>query len=166
MTYLLDTNACIDFIRDLGRTRERMKAKPFREFRISSIVYAELVHRAKSSSNSGEHIPAAFTLVGIKRNALGSERERRLEADALARLRGGFRIDESGEGDHRRVVAADRRCGRETGQARLPRERASNRPRRTPLFATPPDSPKLRTPGSARRTCRNFRNRAATAASW
>ena len=69
MTYLLDTNACIDFIRDLGRTRERMKAKPFREFCLSSIAYAELVHGAKSSSNSGKHIPAAFTLVGIKLRA-------------------------------------------------------------------------------------------------
>jgi len=58
MTYLLDTNACIDFIRDLGRTRERMKAKPFREFCLSSIVYAELVHGAKSSPHSEKHIPA------------------------------------------------------------------------------------------------------------
>lgn len=58
MTYLLDTNACIDFIRDLGRTRERMKAKPFREFCISFVVYAELVHGAKASPNPEKHIPA------------------------------------------------------------------------------------------------------------
>lgn len=58
MTYLLDTNACIDFIRDIGDTRRRMKSKPFGEFCVSSIVYAELMHGAKRSPNSVKHIPA------------------------------------------------------------------------------------------------------------
>lgn len=58
MTYLLDTNACIDFIRDVGQTRRRMKAKPFGEFCISSIVVAELMHGAKQSPNAVKHLPA------------------------------------------------------------------------------------------------------------
>ncbi len=58
MTYLLDTNACIDFIRDIGGTRKRMKAKPFGEFCISSIVVAELMHGAKQSPRPDRHIPA------------------------------------------------------------------------------------------------------------
>lgn len=58
MTYLLDTNACIDFIRDVGDIRQRMKSKPFREFCISSIVFAELNHGAKQSSKPEKHLPA------------------------------------------------------------------------------------------------------------
>lgn len=58
MTYLLDTNACIDFIRNVGETRRRMKSKPFGEFCISSIVFAELIHGAKQSPNPEKHIPA------------------------------------------------------------------------------------------------------------
>lgn len=58
MTYLLDTNACIDFIRDIGKTRKRMKSKPFGEFCISSIVFAELIHGAKQSPNPAKHIAA------------------------------------------------------------------------------------------------------------
>lgn len=58
MKYLLDTNACIDFIRDVGDARRRMKSKPFREFCISSIVVAELMHGAKRSPNAEKHIPA------------------------------------------------------------------------------------------------------------
>jgi tRNA(fMet)-specific endonuclease VapC len=58
MTYLLDTNACIDFIRDVGDTRRRMKSKPFGEFCISSVVVAELMHGAKRSPNADKHIPA------------------------------------------------------------------------------------------------------------
>jgi tRNA(fMet)-specific endonuclease VapC len=57
MTYLLDTNACIDFIRDAGENRRRMKSKPFGEFCISSIVFAELMHGAKRSPNAEKHIP-------------------------------------------------------------------------------------------------------------
>ena len=58
MTYLLDTNACIDFIRNVGNTRRRMKSKPFREFCISSIVVAELMHGAKQSPHADKHLPA------------------------------------------------------------------------------------------------------------
>ena len=58
MTYLLDTNACIDFIRDIGETRKRMKSKPFGEFSLSSIVFAELMHGAKSSPKPEKHVPA------------------------------------------------------------------------------------------------------------
>ncbi len=58
MTYLLDTNACIDYIRDEGRTRQRMKSRPFGEFCISSIVVAELIHGAKRSPNPEKHVPA------------------------------------------------------------------------------------------------------------
>jgi tRNA(fMet)-specific endonuclease VapC len=58
MKYLLDTNACIDFIRDVGDTRHRMKSQPFSEFCISSVVVAELMHGAKQSPNAGRHIPA------------------------------------------------------------------------------------------------------------
>jgi len=58
MTYLLDTNACIDFIRDVGDVRRRMKSKPFLEFCISSIVFAELMHGAKQSPNPDKHLPA------------------------------------------------------------------------------------------------------------
>jgi tRNA(fMet)-specific endonuclease VapC len=58
MTYLLDTNACIDFIRDVGDMRRRMMAKPFHEFCISSIIFAELIHGAKQSPKPEKHIPA------------------------------------------------------------------------------------------------------------
>jgi len=58
MTYLLDTNACIDFIRDIGKIRQRMKSKPFNDFCISSVVVAELMHGAKQSPNVEKHVPA------------------------------------------------------------------------------------------------------------
>ena len=58
MTYLLDTNACVDFIRDVGDTRHRMKSKPFGEFCLSSIVVAELIDGAKQSPKPDKHIPA------------------------------------------------------------------------------------------------------------
>ena len=58
MQFLLDTNACIDFIRDKGSIRDRMKSHPFADFGISSIVYAELMHGAKHSPHPERNISA------------------------------------------------------------------------------------------------------------
>lgn len=60
MKYLLDTNACVDFIRNVGNTRSRMKEKPFDEFCISSIVFAELLHGAKQSPKPDRDIPVTL----------------------------------------------------------------------------------------------------------
>ena len=87
MTYLLDTNACIDFIRDIGNTRLRMKSKPFREFCISSIVVAELMHGAKNSPNADKHIPATrnfcqkFTIVDFDESAAATFGDVRLQLE-------------------------------------------------------------------------------------
>lgn len=87
MTYLLDTNACIDFIRDVGKTRRRMKSKPFGEFCLSSIVFAELIHGAKRSPKLEKHVPATvnfcrkFKIVGFDANAAETFGEVRLQLE-------------------------------------------------------------------------------------
>lgn len=87
MTYLLDTNACIDFIRDVGNTRCRMKSKPFSEFCISSVVVAELMHGAKQSPNADKHIPATqnfcqkFAIVSFDESAANTFGDVRLQLE-------------------------------------------------------------------------------------
>ena len=87
MTYLLDTNACIDFIRDIGNTRVRMKSKSFSEFCISSIVVAELMHGAKNSPNSDKHVSATrnfcqkFTIVNFDESAAATFGDIRSQLD-------------------------------------------------------------------------------------
>ncbi|MFP4166041.1 MAG: PIN domain-containing protein [Opitutales bacterium] len=87
MTYLLDTNACIDFIRDVGQTRRRMKSKPFSEFCLSSIVVAELMHGAKRSPNVDKHVPATqnfckkFKIVDFDESAAATFGDVRLQLE-------------------------------------------------------------------------------------
>lgn len=64
MKYLLDTNACIDFIRNTGKMRGRMKARPFSDFCISTVVVAELIHGAKRSAKPEKHLSAAKNFCG------------------------------------------------------------------------------------------------------
>lgn len=88
MKYLLDTNVCVDFIRNTGNTRRRMKARPMGEYCLSSIVCAELLHGAKKSPNSDRDVSATldfcqkFTVVNFDWQAGETFAEVRLQLEA------------------------------------------------------------------------------------
>lgn len=83
MRYLLDTNACIDFIRDTGGIRERMKRHALADFAISSIVYAELMHGAKQSPHPDRNLNATQNFC-LKLNLLSFDAA---AAEAFANVR-------------------------------------------------------------------------------
>lgn len=96
MKYLLDTNACIDYIRDLGETRARMTSKSFGNFCLSSIVVAELMHGAKQSPKRERDIPATlnfcqkFQVVDFDRRAADSYGDVRLQLESDGRRIGAY----------------------------------------------------------------------------